>query len=522
MSELAAVSGVVLAGMTAVYLYAWDLFRRRFFVFMAFAWWSNAIYLYAELWVVRTRLTDDLAATAMITAGCAVTALFLWAAINDLGILPYAHRTTIVIAIVGAIAVPSGLAVAPILPIATVRLELMTSGVAVVTAAALFTLARYVWRRPSAALLEILRKRRPDADVLLSNTNASVTTNVAIDSFYGSVSSPLTLAAQRSLRAAKVAFSLSCLVYGFLQLLYPLRKVINALDPKYFVALFWLSLIAKLLHGSVVPSLLLAQFRTTAEALRTRSVAEELGVLTASIEHDIRSPLAVIVKELETIRLRYQADRWLTRKLAIIEDETTRINTAASVIPATRELVEHFNEHADVVNLVHLVRDAIAAVKKVDRVGDLRITFATSRSEMLVRADAARLKQAFVNILNNGVEACRARDDKRPPLIEVGIRLSSNRQACVVDITDHGIGITKEAAKQIGRPMFSTKSGHKGNRGIGLFIATRAFRLHGGDIRLESDGSRLTCATITIPCIDDHFVKGGKQLDGSASVASVQ
>ena len=104
--------------------------------------------------------------------------------------------------------------------------------------------------------------------------------------------------------------------------------------------------------------------------------------------------------------------------------------------------------------------------------------------------DQEKMKQAFLNIINNAVES----------ITEEGvIRISSeraNREIVRIEVRDSGSGLTAEEIKHIFEPDYTTKE--KG-LGLGLPIAREIILGHGGEIRVESDKNTGTVFEILLP-----------------------
>jgi signal transduction histidine kinase len=105
-------------------------------------------------------------------------------------------------------------------------------------------------------------------------------------------------------------------------------------------------------------------------------------------------------------------------------------------------------------------------------------------------ADYGLLKAALVNILENAVDACVA-DSKNKADHRVMLKIEYNSDAIGMSVEDNGTGMNSEQLQKLFKVFYSTK-GIKGT-GLGLFIADKIIRQHGGDIVVESSlgqGSR--------------------------------
>jgi signal transduction histidine kinase/DNA-binding NarL/FixJ family response regulator len=107
-----------------------------------------------------------------------------------------------------------------------------------------------------------------------------------------------------------------------------------------------------------------------------------------------------------------------------------------------------------------------------------------------VELDSGLLKAALVNILENAVDACVS-DVKGKSDHRVLLKVQYGSDAIGISVEDNGTGMTSEQLKKLFTVFYSTK-GIKGT-GLGLFIADKIVRQHGGDMVVESSlgqGSR--------------------------------
>ncbi len=498
MMALAAASIVVLIGVAGAHLYVYSLYKRRVFLYFACAWAANLVYILFEARLLISVGAQDSARLLMVSVTTLISTSFFTTALFDLRQTPLHRRKQFAAVMVAIVAIGWILAIFPPEKWESYRNEIGMAGIALVTAGALGGLARTFAEIPAETLLAIVRNERLKYE-RPNGSKSEMSESVGLTSSH----SPASPGVRHPLNYAKVTLALSFFVYAALQPFYPLKPFFGETANDVFFQFFCIGLIVKIVHGTAIPGLVLGELRSTSDALRARSVAEEIGVLTASIEHDIKSPLGLIYKEVEVIRGRYQHVPGLGDRLNQLLPHADRIRAAASVIAATREAVEHFHHFAEVMNVITVARAAAVAVKKLDRAGDIRLQVTHSRSEILIYCEKASLTQAFVNLLNNGVEACRARGDGKPPVIEIICTLDRAHDCCEIEIKDQGIGIPPDRIANVGNAFWSTKkTGHGQNRGIGVFMASRVIRLHGGELRYYSDGLSYTTARVTLPLAD--------------------
>ena len=112
-----------------------------------------------------------------------------------------------------------------------------------------------------------------------------------------------------------------------------------------------------------------------------------------------------------------------------------------------------------------------------------------------LEADATMLRAALMNILENAVDACAA--DKAKKTHQIVFRVQKHDGQIRFDIEDDGVGMDIETRKKLFDLFYSTK-GSKGT-GLGMFIADKIIRQHGGRIRVESEPGKGTRFTVDLP-----------------------
>jgi signal transduction histidine kinase len=107
----------------------------------------------------------------------------------------------------------------------------------------------------------------------------------------------------------------------------------------------------------------------------------------------------------------------------------------------------------------------------------------------LVLADRNQIKQVFFNITKNAMEAMR-------PGGRLKIRSRADDESVYLLFADSGTGIRQEDLVRLFQPYQTTKPG---GHGLGLMIAQRIMRDHGGQIGLESKEGLGTIVTLQFP-----------------------
>ena len=123
---------------------------------------------------------------------------------------------------------------------------------------------------------------------------------------------------------------------------------------------------------------------------------------------------------------------------------------------------------------------------------DCQIDFPTNLPA--VSADADHLKRAFLNLINNALEAMSEGGEKRGCLA-IRAFVSTDQSKVFVQFTDTGPGIPPEVRPKLFTPHVSTK---RDGMGLGLAIVKKVMTDLGGDIRLEDAQPNQDGATFTL------------------------
>jgi two-component system, NtrC family, sensor kinase len=159
------------------------------------------------------------------------------------------------------------------------------------------------------------------------------------------------------------------------------------------------------------------------------------------------------------------------------------------------ELTEFTRDEGDEVGAVDLGEVVASAANLVRRqMAEAGVTFQNDLPEdtPAVRGIFGQLKQVFLNLFHNAVQAMRAGG-----VLEVRVGFV-DRDKVEVTVVDHGVGIPPESLPHLFDPSFTTKGGGSGT-GLGLSTAYSIVTKLGGDIRVKSMVGRGTTVFVMLP-----------------------
>jgi predicted ATPase/signal transduction histidine kinase len=224
-----------------------------------------------------------------------------------------------------------------------------------------------------------------------------------------------------------------------------------------------------------------------------------LGVLTASIAHEVNQPLSGIVTNASTCMRMLAADppnlegaRETTRRM--IRDG----HRAAEVISRLRALFTRQDAATESVDLSDATREVIALSGS-----ELRQNGVVLRAELdadlpLVTGDRVQLQQVILNLLLNAADAVRSVTG-RPRHVVVRTERDADDHVRL-SVQDTGVGIEPETIPRVFEPFYSTKAG---GMGIGLSVSRAIIESHHGRIWASAGDGPGAVFAFALPCSTD-------------------
>lgn len=292
-----------------------------------------------------------------------------------------------------------------------------------------------------------------------------------------------------------VAFGYINLVTVFLNFL---PSNLQNLDQFFYLPLLIIIIIIKILNGFSLINIISDEFINKRQEQVEHSVFEELGSLTASIEHEIRNPLAVLSAEADLLKIRHQHNPDVVKRANRIEEQIERLYTTSSMITTLRSEPEFYEQFMEESYIADMVNRSIQAVKQEFRPFNIKFEVHPLKQNLMARIDRRLFQQLLINILKNSVEAIRARGFNASGKIVVEIN-SESRETIVIKVLDNGSGVDTNDIPNLFSVNYSTKKDKKPNSGIGLFIANKIIKIHRGKIEVSSELGVGTTVYIYIP-----------------------
>ena len=220
----------------------------------------------------------------------------------------------------------------------------------------------------------------------------------------------------------------------------------------------------------------------------------------AIMSHELRTPLTGILGLSETLQMRTAGP--LNEKQNAYLDHIYNssqhlLELLNNILDLAKLITGEFELSTVPCSLAKICQSSLQASAAAALAKNLQTSFSMTPDNILLQADARRLKQIILHLLNNAIKFT-------PPGGSFGIQILGNQSAGQVQITiwDTGIGIKAEDQASLFQPFVQLDARlarHYNGTGLGLSLVQRLTELHGGSVSVESTldmGSRFT---VTLP-----------------------
>ncbi|WP_117212842.1 sensor histidine kinase [Allorhizocola rhizosphaerae] len=240
---------------------------------------------------------------------------------------------------------------------------------------------------------------------------------------------------------------------------------------------------------------------------RARRSEEKMRQFVADASHELRTPLTTIRGFAELYRQGAAGTPEKTAQLVKrIEDEARRMGLLVEDLLLLARMDQERPLRPGPVELRVVAVDAVQAARVVAPDREIALAVAPDAGELVVRADDARLRQIINNLMGNALA-------HTPPGTPIELRLSRAGTEAVVEVVDHGPGLTAEQQERVFERFYRADSartrradGHV-STGLGLAIVAALVSAHDGKVEVDSrpgEGATFRVFLPLLPQIDEE------------------
>ncbi len=246
------------------------------------------------------------------------------------------------------------------------------------------------------------------------------------------------------------------------------------------------------------------------EIVRSEKLAS-VGRLASGVAHEIGNPIGIILGYLDLVKGNGLNKEERADIINRIQTEIDRINrTIRNLLDFSRP--SKAEERA--VSVHRVIGDMLDMLKPQPMMADVEVTLDQGAASDTVLADPDKLKQVFLNIVMNSIDAMEANQARggspnKMLSIRTGVVSGAKRgkrekdgKTVHIEFIDNGSGIPPEDLTRIFDPFYTTKDPGKGT-GLGLSVSLRIVEDMGGDIKARSQEGKGATMTVILPLYEN-------------------
>lgn len=241
-------------------------------------------------------------------------------------------------------------------------------------------------------------------------------------------------------------------------------------------------------HGSIFE--ISEQKEKLETELERRERLKSVGILAAGMAHEIKNPITSLQTFVEYLPQKKEDPEYIEKFQKIAGQEISRIKNIVSDLLAFSKPQEPKRQRTDVRNILSGILDLLSGEFLRYKI-KLNHNFHESAPE--VHVDAEQIKQAFLNIILNAIDAMKEKGG------DLTVSLNPKHDGLEISIRDTGCGIEPEKLPHIFDPFYSNK---ESGTGLGLAITHSIVQKNGGSIEIQSEVGKGTVFTIKLPSHD--------------------
>jgi len=247
-------------------------------------------------------------------------------------------------------------------------------------------------------------------------------------------------------------------------------------------------------HGALIVFSDLSRLKELEHEKQRAERLASFGSLASGVAHEIKNPLVAIRTFAELLPERFSDVDFREDFSKVVVREIDRID---NLVARLRGIASAPQQQAGAVDIRQPISETLKLLRGQLEQSRTVVHFRAEDEPFLVSIDEGQLKQLFLNLLQNALEAMGSDGELN---IRLGRNFSRGAPAIAIEISDTGPGIPEAARAHIFEPFFTTKPT---GSGLGLAICRSIVDAHRGSIRAEdSHPGPGTTIVVELPTID--------------------
>ncbi|MCL4440366.1 MAG: ATP-binding protein [Firmicutes bacterium] len=229
--------------------------------------------------------------------------------------------------------------------------------------------------------------------------------------------------------------------------------------------------------------------RLEVEMQRSEKLAS-LGRLVTGVAHELRNPIGVVKAAVQVMEKEFPHDQGIKEYAAVIKEQVDRQNKVIQeLLDFGRPSEASFSDLC----ISTVLEKVLTFTSPMLRQNSIHLNIHLESGLPKIMADASRIKQVFVNMILNAIQAM-------PDGGNLEIRTYLYNGLICTEFMDSGLGIDPEELSRIFDPFYTTKDS---GTGLGLSISHQIIKSHSGTIHVSSVPGEGTVFNVLLPLTSD-------------------
>lgn len=220
-----------------------------------------------------------------------------------------------------------------------------------------------------------------------------------------------------------------------------------------------------------------------------------IGNLTAGVAHELNNPINNIMLTAHSL-LEDHKELSEEELVEMVNDLINETERSRSIVRNLLDFARESESTSEPLDLGEQVRQTIKLAENQIKVSGAKLEVTVQPNLANIRGDKQKLKQVFLNLLLNAVDAVG-----KDGIIQIDVEKASSPGFLAVHVLDNGCGIPAHILPYIFDPFFTSKAPGKGT-GLGLSVSHGIVNMHGGRINVSSEEGKYSRFTVLLPTTD--------------------
>ncbi len=252
----------------------------------------------------------------------------------------------------------------------------------------------------------------------------------------------------------------------------------------------------------VATDLLREELDRAQEAVKSSNRLATIGEASASLAHELKTPLSVLMTQLQNLNVLHQLNRLGEKELGeYISLMTTVTEGLLNRLKLMQEMTHGGKPGLGPCDAGEVLKDVRSLIGPTLKDRGIKMMVDLPKQLPLIRTNRGQLEQVLLILCNNAVDALN-----HTPNPSLALNFYTEDQFAKIEVIDNGLGMNETTVSSIFSPFFTTKKRGQGT-GLGLSIAKKIIEEHNGQIAVKSSLGLGTTFTIRLRLAEKTYKK---------------